>query len=387
MRWRTLLHHRTIRTFVRGGMNYFFGRRGQRRVWGLRLFYRMRVEVLLLTDAPVAKLARRTEVRLWVDGHDAFDRIERCLRQARVSVVVQMFLWKDDETGRRMAQWLIDAADRGVRVDVAKDSVGDVFEGRRDFIGTQHSHAPVWQRFWHHPNIAVHYETHHDHAKVFAIDDQILLLSGMNVSDDYLQWHDYLVELRGSHFVRQYLTRDAGISDDHSVALVINTEDKKAIRPVFMSLLGCAEQSIIFEHSYLVDPDVIDALIVASKRRVRVVVILPDRANWYHHANMQSVGRLLTEGNPLFLQVLVHPTMVHAKTILIDRRIAFLGSANSIKSSLDELGEVNVLIEGKHRTAIRKLRASLREDILRSRSLQSPPAVGWFTKWLAALGL
>jgi phosphatidylserine/phosphatidylglycerophosphate/cardiolipin synthase-like enzyme len=154
-----------------------------------------------------------------------------------------------------------------------------------------------------------------------------------------------------------------------------------------MSLIQCARHSIIFEHSYLVDEQVVEALVRASHRRVRVIVILPSRANWYHHANMQSVGRLLTDGHPLFMQALAHPTMVHAKTMLVDRSIAFLGSANSIKSSLDEIGEVNVLIEGKHREAIRRLREALREDIVRSRSLLSPPAVGWCTKWLAALGL
>ena len=387
MALRTLLYRRTIQNCLSAALQYLFGKRGQRRVWGLRLFYRMRIEVLVNATEPVAKLARRMEVRLWVDGSDAYSRIERCIRQARHTIVIQMFIWSDDATGRRIASAVIEAADRGVSVDIAKEAVGDFFEGNRDFLGSRKSQDLVWRRFWSHPRITVHHAANNDHAKVFAIDDQILLLSGMNIGDVYLQWHDYLVELRGSDFVRDYLTRDASRSDRRPVALVMNTEERKAIRPVFMSLIQCARHSIIFEHSYLVDEQVVEALVRASHRRVRVIVILPSRANWYHHANMQSVGRLLTDGHPLFMQALAHPTMVHAKTMLVDRSIAFLGSANSIKSSLDEIGEVNVLIEGKHREAIRRLREALREDIVRSRSLLSPPAVGWCTKWLAALGL
>lgn len=388
MSWRGILrHHRTFRVFLRGALPYLLGRRGQRRVWGLRLFYRVRMEVLLQADKPVGRIARRSDVRLWVDGADAFDRIERCIRGARFSVVVQMFLWKDDHTGRRIARCLVEAADRGVRVDIAKDSVGDVFEGTQDFLGTKRSAKSVWKRFWHHPRITVQYGPHRDHAKVYAVDDHVLLLSGMNISDDYLQWHDYLVELRGAKFVRQFLTRDASRYGDRPVALVMNTEEHKHIRPVLMSLLSCAQDSIVMEHSYLSDPDVLQALVRASRRRVRVVVILPERANWLHFSNLQAIGQLLTEGDTSFLQVLTHPTMIHAKTLLIDRSIAFLGSANGITNSLDDMGELNVLIEGSHRQALRRLREALREHIIASKPLQTPPAIGWMTKWLAALGL
>jgi cardiolipin synthase len=374
-------------TVLRGALRYVFGKRGQRRVKGMRLFYGTRMRILSLSVEPIGKLAREEEVRLWVDGKEAFPRIETLIRRARSSVVVQMFIWKDDETGKRIASALLEAADRGVKVDITKEAVGDFFEFNGDFLGTKHSPAMPWKRFWTHPNIRVTYATNGDHAKVYVIDDQILVLTGMNVADEYrYSWHDYMVELRGSAFVERYLARNPDALNGKSVQVMINTDDEKGIRPVVMQLLAEAKESLIIEHCYLSDPDVLDAIIAASKREVSVTVLLPHRPDFHHHANMQSVGRMLAEGDTAFLRVLLFPGMFHAKIILADHETAFLGSANLMKSSLDEMGEVNVLIRGKRR-ALWKLQETLRRDTLHSRALSSPPSFLWLSRWLAWIGL
>ena len=73
---------------------------------------------------------------------------------------------------------------------------------------------------------------------------------------------------------------------------------------------------------------------------------------------------------------------MHAKVLLVDREKAFLGSANLMTSSLDEMGEVNVLLEGYPQGAIRKLRNALREDILVSTPLSRPPRFPWLWRWI-----
>jgi cardiolipin synthase A/B len=353
----------------------------------MRLFYGVRMRVMTQAAQPIGKLARGEEVRLWVDGKEAFPRLEKLIRRASYSIVVQMFIWKDDETGRRMASAILEAADRGVKVDISKEAVGDFFEFAGDFLGTKHSQAMPWRRFWKHQNIRVTYASNGDHAKVYVIDDQILVLTGMNVADEYrYAWHDYMVELRGSRFIERYLARNLGALNGKAVQVIMNTDDEKGIRPMIMKLLAEAKESLTIEHCYLSDPEVIDALIAASHREVSVTVILPQRTDFHHHANMQSVGRMIAEGNGSFLTVLLYPGMFHGKIILADHGTAFLGSANLMKSSLDEMGEVNVLIRGKHR-ALWKLQETLRQDTLRSRALSGPPPFLWLSKWLAWIGL
>ena len=78
------------------------------------------------------------EFRLLVDGAQAFPEILRCIDEATSSIVINMFIWRDDEIGNRIAQALLCAADRGVRVEIIKDRYGCVCEyseeGQRSFF-------------------------------------------------------------------------------------------------------------------------------------------------------------------------------------------------------------------------------------------------------------
>ncbi len=111
MSWYSLLNRRAVRTVLRTLFRYLFGHRGQRRVQGLRLYYRLRIEMLL--RASIAGPRVRRELKIHVDGARAFRRIERLIANARHTIIIQMFIWKDDMTGRRMAEMIVRAAKRG----------------------------------------------------------------------------------------------------------------------------------------------------------------------------------------------------------------------------------------------------------------------------------
>lgn len=381
------LRRRAVRAMLRGAHAFLFGKQGQRRVHGLRLFNRLRTEVLLRTDEPVGKLARRAEVRLWVDGNDAFRRIEKLLRRARFSIVIQMYIWMDDETGRSIAAFLVEAADRGVTIDITKEATGDVFELEGDFLTTKGSKDDIWKRFWSHPRIHVTYSKREDHTKAFVIDGDTLLLTGMNIADVYRHhWHDYLVELRGAQFVQHYLTGSKVPHPEKSVQLFMNTGEHKEMRSAVRSLLHSARHSVVLEQCYCSDPEVIALLAQLSHKGIRITIIVPESPDLHYHANRQAMGRLLAEGDREHVTVLLYPGIVHGKVILVDRRRALLGSANMMISSLDRMGEVNVLIDHRHR-ALWKLRETLRLDILKSRPLMTLPRFRIFGKWLAWVGL
>lgn len=382
-----LIKSRGFASAIRGSLRYLFGKRGQRLIAGMQLFYEVRIQILLRAGEPLGRLARGNEVRVWVDGNEAFDRVERLLRRAKYSIVIQMFIWKDDATGRHIASVLLEAADRGVKIDITKETVGDFFEFDGDFMGTKDVKDHVWQAFWKHPNIHISHSTNNDHAKVYVIDGEILLLTGMNIANEYRhQWHDYMVELRGEEYVAQFLTRGSYKTQSTDIQLVMNTEERKDIRAAVEQLLDSAQESIVVEHCYVSDDGITNQLIALSKRGVRVTIILPTYIDFHYHANMNTIGRLLTEGENSNLHILLYPQIFHAKIILVDYKTAFVGSANLMRRSLDDMGEVNVLIRGKQR-AIWKLRETLRQDVLKSRALTSAPSFLWVSHWLAWLGL
>lgn len=380
-----LIPGRGMRTLVRSLLRMCFGRQGQRRLQSHRIFYRLKANVILHTPEHIGRLVRRAEARVWVDGEEAFPRIERLIRRARHTVCIQMFIWKDDSVGRRIVATLLEVAERGVNVEITKEASGDVFEYNRDFLGTRGSQDPLWQRFWAHPNIHVTYAQMNDHAKVYIIDDAILLLTGMNIAEEYrYHWHDVLVELRGRHLVETYLTGRVP-EGAAPVRLVMNTPERKHIRPTVEQLLASARESIVIEHAYLSDPAVMDILVRRSLEGIRVTVIVTEHARWHHHANMQAVWRLLTGSKAI--RIFLYPGIIHGKIILVDHRRVFVGSANLFQQSLDTMGEVNVLIEGGNRRAVWRLKEVLRQDILRSRPLTGPPRMTWVSRWMAWLRL
>ncbi len=384
----TLFNRRGIRSVMRSFVRSVFGKRGQRRVYGLRLFYRLRTEVLLRTrHSWEGGINRFRSARLWVDSQ-AFSRIETLLRRARHTVIIQMFIWKDDATGRRIASILLSLADRGVQVYIFKEALGDVFEFHRDFLSTKGAHHDMWRRFWKHPHIHITYEKRYDHAKVYIIDEKVLLLTGMNIADEYNGlWHDYLVELRGTHFVDEYLAHGASRSPHTDTQLVMNTDQRRDICPAVMGLIEGARRSIVLEHCYVSDPAILDALVRKSRQGVRIVLIVPAHTDLHYYTNMQFVARLIAEGLGRNVEVFLYPRMFHGKIMLVDRERAFVGSANLMASSLDEMGEVNVLLSGGDNRVILKLRDVLRDDILQSQPLTSPPRFHWLWRWLTWLKL
>lgn len=351
------------------------------------MYYRMQANFVLRTGGSLRSLSHDREVRVWIDGYEVFRRIETLIGRASVSIVIQMFIWKDDQTGRQVARWLLDAADRGVTIDIMKEAVGDFFESYNDFLGTKDSEDPLWKAFWGHPRIRISHSAHMDHAKVYVIDGHTLLLTGMNIADEYrYEWHDCMVELRGSSFVSQFLARTEPTNDRAPIRVVANTEEVKQIRPVFLQLLDSARETVVIEHAFLSDDEVLGKLVELSKRGVRLTIILPKRMQLHNHANAIAIGRLMSEGNDFNIRVFIYPGFCHSKIALVDGTSAFLGSANLYKGSLDDMGEVNVLIKGRFR-ALWNLKEMLRNDVLVSKPLSGPPGFLWISRWLAWLGL
>ncbi len=366
----------------RAARMYFTLKAKEQHVRMLRLLYSIKLRAVIGVPHGMRRFVSSFSVRLWSDTK-GFDRILELLSEARFSIVIQMFIWKDDETGKAMASTLLDAAKRGVRVRIIKEAIGDVFETEGDFLGTKTNSDPLWHAFWTHPNIVITHEAQQNHSKVYIIDGAILLLTGMNIGDEYRwEWHDYVVEMRGARIVDQYLGALSG-SPLPGITLVSNTPTVKMLRPCVMELLQSAKRSIIVEQAYLTDVAVLDLLIKKSKEHVDVVVILPESPDIQANANLESADRLLREGVKKYMKVFLSPTMIHGKIILVDRKQALIGSLNLIPSSLDQMGEVSVLLGGAFTRVLVKLNTILLKDMVKSKLVSGPLSFSLVRKILA----
>lgn len=384
-----IFSRRSRRSMIRGARAYL-RRRGSHPRWfqSLRMFYRLRMLLLLKTQRQrIGSIIRRREAEMYVDGEEAFKRIDEVLRDARHTIIIHMFIWLDDPTGRSVAKRLVEAADRGVKVHVAKDISGDFFEMDRDFLTTQTVGEGVWKRFWKHPNITVETAEERNHAKVYIIDGETILFGGMNIADDYrYEWHDFLIELRGARFVHEYLSGKARAYKHDPVRLVLNTLHQMGMRDAVTEILNAAQHEIIMEQAYLSDPAILDLLAQRSHEGIRVRIILPEKSGVHHSANIVATATLMEKGNDEYLEIFRYPGMLHAKLILVDRNRAFIGSANMMTLSLDAMGEINVLITGRNHDVVKRVRATVRSDFIRSVPLKGPPKLKWITRILAYMG-
>src|SRR4051812_45340784 len=67
-------------------------------------------------------------LRVLGSGDQAYQAILERVRNAKKSVEIRAFLWRDDEAGNLMAEAVLTAADRGAHVVIHKDRIAAVYE-------------------------------------------------------------------------------------------------------------------------------------------------------------------------------------------------------------------------------------------------------------------
>lgn len=135
-------------------------------------------------------------------GYDALLLRVHLIRQARRSIDLQTFIWKNDESGRLMIYELIEAARRGVKVRVIADHM--VSEKNPEigaFLATVHPnfevrhYRPVLERL--NPSMletilsglfSFHGINQRMHNKLMVFDDAVMLTGGRNIENSYFDF-------------------------------------------------------------------------------------------------------------------------------------------------------------------------------------------------------
>ena len=159
-----------------------------------------------ITDTADTRLGEG--VSRWVDTHGGFsgfyplsqgmDALGVRLRLAEVaekSIDLQYFLMKDDTAGAVMMNALLKAADRGVRVRFLLDDIFTTARDRGLLLINQHPNIevrlfnPVSRRGFHTLNFVGDFRqaNRRMHNKSFTVDNQMSVVGGRNIADEYFQ--------------------------------------------------------------------------------------------------------------------------------------------------------------------------------------------------------
>ena len=341
---------------------------------------------------------------LLVNGQRAFPEIIRCIEEAEISVEINMFIWRDDRIGSRMAQAVLTAADRGAKVYISADRYGVVLEkceeSKRSFFhkeqtlaekcksrlleaiypdiaepgAVQDEYTPLYRQIMAHPNITVSADVFKaDHSKFYIIDDRILFVGGVNIEDKEngcdlsgRVYGDYMAKLEGPQFVRGFREKLA-TGRDTLEGLFFGLNLKEPVRrfemeELYLDLINGAREALHITMAYFSPLDhFVEAILAAHRRGVRVTIVIPQRANFQNDSNRRTVCRLLKESGG-GIKVWFSPKMLHTKLVMNEKTISF-GSTNITKKAFNQLDELNLFVPNDDSPFAAALRESVAADI------------------------
>ena len=320
------------------------------------------------------------EVQLIMSGKDKFNLLFEDIRQAKSSVHLEYFNFRNDSIASLLFDILREKRKQGVEVRALFDGFGNdsnnqplkkhhIKSLRADSIDI-HEYDPV--RFpW------VNHIWPRDHRKIVVIDGHIAYTGGMNVADYYIvgtkqvgEWRDMHCRIEGpvvnelqDIFARiwQKVTKEQlndpkyyqGQDKGDKMVGIANREPNKTnkiMRQFYISALDDAQDSIqIINPYFTLTPSVKKAIHRAIKRGVKVDILVSAKSDipLTPDAVFYNVHKLMKKGANIWLY---QPGFHHSKIMMVDGRFCTVGSTNLDARSLRYDYEVNALIINKEVT-------------------------------------
>ncbi|ULL18930.1 cardiolipin synthase [Paenibacillus sp. H1-7] len=341
-------------------------------------------------------LTQDNQVEIFTDGRSKFNSLFAAIREAKHYIHLQYYIVRADALGQELIHLLTQKAQEGVEVRLLYDDVGSyglhkpLLQPLIDAGGMAAAFFPSRIRYL---NLRLNYR---NHRKVAIIDGKWGFIGGFNVGDEYLgldprlgSWRDTHLKLEGSavkvlqvHFIMdwnrtyapairyetQYFPVDV---HPQGVGMQIVSSGphsgRQQIKNAYIKMIHSAKRSVCIQSPYFVpDESLLNALKMAALSGVDVKVMIPDRPDHFFvfWASRSYLGELLENGVRCYLY---EDGFLHAKTLVIDGKVASVGTANIDIRSFKLNFEINAFIYDT--TTAGKLEELFAADLLHSREL------------------
>lgn len=305
-----------------------------------------------------------SELRIFTDGTSLYDEMLAAIDAAEHSVMMEAYMWKNDEIGQRFIDAFNNAAARGVTVHVIYDGFANLIVPHsfyRQLSEDVHVFRlpAIGRNFWEGP---LRY-TGFNHSKILVTDDATAFVGGYNIGSLYArEWRDTHLQIRGADVwgLRQSIARvwnEKHQEEDHidwippqswnpeiRVAANLPVQLAYPIRNMYLQAFARAQKHIWVTTPYFIpDQQILRVLLEAAERGVDVRVMVPEDSNhviadWVSRG---FFGQMLDSG----IKILLYGSaMTHSKIATIDGEWSTVGTANIDRLSLTFNYETNVEI-------------------------------------------
>ena len=290
------------------------------------------------------------------NGDQIFPAMLEAISAARTSITFETYIYWSGEVGKQFTAALSERAKAGIPVNVVIDWAGSIkmddelLDEMRGAGVRVHRYRPLhWYTLGRINN--------RTHRKLLVVDGRIGFTGGVGVADQWSghaqdpdHWRDSHFRIEGPAVAQMqaafndnwikttgevlngpaYFPELQPVGDvDAHLFIASPSGGSESMHLMYLMAIAASEQSIDLAASYFVpDPLIVQALLVARKRDVRIRILLPgphidsdavrlaSRAGW---EDLLLAGIEMSE---------YQPTMLHTKMLIVDRKLVSVGSTN-----------------------------------------------------------
>jgi cardiolipin synthase len=361
----------------------------------------------LITDSLFARsmelytglhLTRGNAAQQMLDGDGTYPQLWRDLRAAKRTITVQMYYSQPGAVADTMAEVLKERARAGVRVLFVLDAFGSQ-NLKRDWADSIRAAGVeiglLRQLHWY----SLHNASDRSHVRVVVVDGEIAYTGGFGLADYWLgngrtegQWRETNVRFEGPAVMglqaafaaawaectgeliagdiffpkKAFTDVDGGIT-----AGVLFTSPTTGSTPAerFIALsIASARKTLYVANSYFVPDDDFRTLLTLARKRgvdVRIMTVSDAtdvKTTWW--AGRSRYDELLEAGIRIYEY---QPTMMHAKTFIVDGMWGTIGSMNFDNRSLAFNNESNLVFLDRGLGA--QMDSTFLDDLTRSKEI------------------
>lgn len=308
-----------------------------------------------LTQAPIS---RGNRAELLINGDRIFPAMLEAIGGARRTVNLLTYIYWSGEIGSRVADAVCERATAGVSCRVILDAMGSV-KMDRDLLERMTDCGVSVCRFRPPKPYAIRRGNNRTHRKLLVVDGKVGFTGGVGIADEWTgdaqdpdHWRDTHVRVEGpvvrglqGSFAENWLeaTGEVLAGDDdlpeldpipgaRAAMLAVRSSagvGDTDVETVFFLTIAAARRSIDLTSAYFAPrPAFLHALADSARSGVAVRVLVPGPhidKDVVRHTARSVYGQLIEAGVRVFEY---QPTMLHAKSLVVDGVWSTVGSAN-----------------------------------------------------------
>jgi cardiolipin synthase len=306
------------------------------------------------------------------NGDEIFPAMLGAVRAAQRTITFETYIYWSGATGNAFAQALIERARAGVKVHLMLDWLGSA-KVSQELLDNMRQGGVEIERY--HPIrwYSLGKLNNRTHRKVLVIDGKVGFTGGVGIADQWTghaqdpdHWRDMHFRVAGpvvaqmqAAFLDNWIKTTGRVLHGENYFPVMSGEGGQdmqmfmsspaggsaSMRLMYLAAITAAEEAIDIEAAYFIpDSLMVNELIRATKRGVKIRILVPDKhidSETVRIASKRAWGPLLSNGVEIYEY---SPTMLHCKLLIFDHFMVSVGSTNFDMRSLELNDEASLNI-------------------------------------------